>query len=621
MARVGDVTIVFDDGDNNGSPILSGIKGHEIQLFPGVAPYDIPYEFTPESYTDVNGKIHLSITLYGLTMGVVYQARIHSVNAIGDGKDLIINNIMPHTKPKAPTITSITPGNGSLTVAFTDASYNPGLPIDKYQYSIDGGTTYTELGNITSPFIINGLTNGTQYTVTLESGDSDGYSADSVPVIATPSTVPSAPTITSIDPSNASLTINFTAPINTGGAAISNYAYSTNGGTSVVAISPSNTSSPITITTQSIPPRSPLVNGDPYSVKIYAINVNGTGAASNAVNCTPGNDAPGLIYGLPSDNAAYVYFTAGTGTVTNYQYSTDGGSTWNVLSPADTNSPVYIPGLTNDTPINIQLQAIKSAGNSSASNSITVTPSNPSVPVETLLYDPNNSSSYSGTGTVVTNIGNYGTMTGTKSSDVGWVDGNGAASARKVFNFVNGPNSSTTSYITYGAFDFGSNFTISAWVYPVNNNGSTSYNINGILSNVGAGANTSGFKVAWNGWLSSNLIMLLEAGGGAPITWGTNSSANNTVTVGAWQYLTYAFDKSNRRIIFYKNGVPTTQSGAGITTTANIDTSNPSFFIGAYVGPSYGMRGQLGLIKVFNSTLNAAQVLTDFNNTKADFGL
>ena len=117
--------------------------------------------------------------------------------------------------------------------------------------------------------------------------------------------------------------------------------------------------------------------------------------------------------------------------------------------------------------------------------------------------------------------------------------------------------------------------------------------------------------------MSSDLIMLFEAGGTGG--WGTNACANNTVTVGAWQYLTYAFDKSNRRIIFYKNGVPTTQSV--ITTSANIDTSNPSFYIGAYVGASYGMRGQLGLIKVFNSTLNAGQVLTDYNTKCAEFGL
>jgi hypothetical protein len=47
------------------------------------------------------------------------------------------------TAPNAPTISSVTAGNGSLTVAFT-AGTDGGSAITNYKYSTDG-TTYTAL--------------------------------------------------------------------------------------------------------------------------------------------------------------------------------------------------------------------------------------------------------------------------------------------------------------------------------------------------------------------------------------------------------------------------------------------------------------------------------------------
>ncbi|NBT49674.1 MAG: hypothetical protein EBT07_18045, partial [Actinobacteria bacterium] len=46
------------------------------------------------------------------------------------------------TAPAAPTINSITPGNGSLSVAFTAGS-DGGSAITNYKYSTDGGSTFT----------------------------------------------------------------------------------------------------------------------------------------------------------------------------------------------------------------------------------------------------------------------------------------------------------------------------------------------------------------------------------------------------------------------------------------------------------------------------------------------
>jgi hypothetical protein len=92
-------------------------------------------------------------------------------------------------------------------------------------------------------------------------------------------TAPTAPTITGITPGDTTLSVAFTAPSSDGGAAITNYKYSTDDGSTWTAVSPAATTSPILI--------SGLTNGTPYQVKILAVNSVGDGAPSDAVSGTP----------------------------------------------------------------------------------------------------------------------------------------------------------------------------------------------------------------------------------------------------------------------------------------------------------------------------------------------
>jgi hypothetical protein len=447
----------------------------------------------------------------------------------------------------------------------------------------------------------------------IKAANINGYGLPSNMLSGIPSTTPSAPTITSITPRNASLTVNFTSPVNNGGDSILNYAYSTDNGTSWLSCNPPDITSPITITTLSSDGSTPLTNGTTYSVRINAANINGYGSSySNMITGTPQQvtiTVPTLTYILPGNGEIYVYFTAGSGTILNYDYTTDDGNTYTSFSPSITTTPVCITGLTNGNEYTIKLRSNTTDGNSGWSNSLSATPINQSVPAEWLFYDPNDASSYNGSGTSVFNIGNYGTMTGTKHSNVGWQNGSGSI-VRKVFNF---PGTNYANHISFGSFDFSSNFTISTWVYP-----SYKGSINGILSNVGPNVGTQGFKAAWNTWSqtgTADRVMLFESGGSSE--WVVPGTVQNVVTFGEWQYLTYAFHKKDKRVIFYKNGIP--MSVGSITTATNVVASNP-FYIGSYYGGSYAMKAEMGLLKVFNSTLDAGQVLRDFNNTKGSFG-
>lgn len=90
-------------------------------------------------------------------------------------------------------------------------------------------------------------------------------------------TVPNAPAITSTYDSFTSIDVYFTLDFD-GGSAVTNYQYSLNNGVSYTAFSPTQTTSPLSITG--------LTQGTTYAIKIRALNAIGTSSASNTVSAT-----------------------------------------------------------------------------------------------------------------------------------------------------------------------------------------------------------------------------------------------------------------------------------------------------------------------------------------------
>jgi hypothetical protein len=189
------------------------------------------------------------------------------------------------------------------------------------------------------------------------------------------SSSPSAPTSLSATAGNGQATISFTAGSN-GGSAITNYKYSLDG-TTYTALSPTDATSPVTITG--------LTNGTSYSISLKAVNSSGDSAASAAVSVTPSTtpSAPTSLTATAGNSQATISFTAGSNggsAITNYKYSLD-GTNYTALSPTDATSPVTITGLTNGTSYSIYLKAVNANGDSSASAAVSVTPSTtPSAP-------------------------------------------------------------------------------------------------------------------------------------------------------------------------------------------------------------------------------------------------
>jgi hypothetical protein len=434
---------------------------------------------------------------------------------MGDGTESSTVTGTPITTPNAPTSLSGTSGNSSVTISFTPPINNGGAAITNYQYSVDGGSSFTAFSPSTtaSPVTITGLTNGTAYSIQLKAVNAAGAGPASSSVVTTPATTPDAPTALSSTPSNTALSIAFTPPTNTGGSAITNYKYSTNNGSSYSAFSPAVTTSPVSITG--------LSNGTAYSVKLKAVNIMGDGTESSTITGTPVTtpNAPTSLSGTSGNSSATISFTPptndGGAAVTNYQYSINGGTSFTAFSPATTASPVTITGLTNATAYTIQLKAVNEAGAGSASASVTVTPT-AFIPLA---------------GSLAFNTGNY------LKASPGMAVGSGA-------------------------------YTIECWFYNNSSWGTVSPNFNALLGCM-VNSETNGLNLEF---VDDRTILTDRNGGGLRVTYGFGSA----ISLNAWHHFALVRNSSFIETAFI-DGVKATSAGGIIGASGGQQTNSQDY--------------------------------------------
>ncbi|MFM9226781.1 MAG: fibronectin type III domain-containing protein, partial [Actinomycetota bacterium] len=312
------------------------------------------------------------LVITGLANGSSYTVVLRAVNVNGGGTSSNAVAAIPGVPPSAPTISSVSTADTTLSVVFSAPASNGSIAITNYEYSTDGNTwTARTPASTASPLVITGLANGTSYTVRIRAVNPAGSGASSSSASGTPSRTPDAPTIDSIEPSSGRLRVSYTAPTFNGGATITNYEYSTDNGTTWTALNPVNTSGSFSITS--------LVNARTYTVRVRAVNLRGAGTASAAVDATPATTpgAPTISGIIPSNGRLDVAFVPGAdggATPTNYQWSTDDGTTWVTRSPAAITSPMPITGLANGTTYAVRIRSVNSQGAGGASAASDGTP-------------------------------------------------------------------------------------------------------------------------------------------------------------------------------------------------------------------------------------------------------
>jgi len=503
---------------------------------------------------------------------------------------------------------SCSQGQGAVIESFTVEFTPPpaSSKVTAYQLISTDGTI--NIMSTTAPISIpsGSFVYGTTYQFIVFAFNAEGPSVESaLSNNITPLRFPDPPSAVSATPGDTSVTIRFTPPVVTGGSPITEYTVYTSN--DIPPTTGTADGSPIVVTG--------LTNGTPYTFRVTATNNVGSSFYSDAVTATPNPvitpDAPVINYTLTDDGAGWIYFTEGNvhgATLTKYQY--DIGDGYVDLS-LPLQSPFQITSLTNGTTYTVIMRAVTADTNSADSASATLTPNSAAAPTVTWEMDPSNNACYSGSGTNVYFVGTGAPGVGTIRGSLGTTI---ATPGGRVFNFTG------TQYISFLKFNLipsgHTSITVSAWIKP-----SDKFSINTLLANGPANANTPGFKMAWNSWQSRNRNYIFEHGSGTtnPASgWSVPSSSSNAIVNGVWQFITYAFNNSAQRIIFYHNGLPIIMGS--IHTSPNVDM-NRTFNIGAYINGGYSPNMLLADLRMFTSELNAAQVMQDYLATKARYGL
>ena len=369
------VDIYFTTPNNNGNTITR----YEYSLYGGSAPINTIELASNNHYTVI-----------GLTNGITYNVAVRAVNARGAGDWSTPVSATPYTNPNAP-IVKLESLSGAFRIYF-DTPYNGGVPITHYQYTLNGGDSFTQfmVTDSSNSFIVSGV-DGTPYTVSVRTFNANNRnSVWSAPATIVPFSVPLSPILRTADAGIGAIPITFSASTYNGGNTISRYEYSTNAGNSFVTMglpTTVNANGYITyeITYQSTGSgNTPLVNGTSYTIQLRAVNARGPSTSpSGSITVIPFNlpDPPTLLSATPNNSIIDVAFSApasdGGNPIVGYEYSINGGTSYATVNNIDITAQQLqftVTGLENGNVFSVSVRSRNSRGVSNPSNTIEAIP-------------------------------------------------------------------------------------------------------------------------------------------------------------------------------------------------------------------------------------------------------
>ena len=356
---------------------------------PGITHYLISSEITdgsgdppPDKLVSAGSRTKMKAGVTSLTNGTEYTFTVQAA-AVSGGQTVVaglgasVNATPAVNVPAAPTNLIATPGDGRVRVTWD----NPrNITIRKYQYSTDGGTTFNHMnrsGRSTTSFTFENLDNGEPYTLAIRASNLSGESAP-----ATVTAIPGWPAPTNLvaAPDSGRIVLQW----DTGDPGIAHYlvSYRAIGFASPWTPSPqlvvaagSETKTQAEITS--------LNNSFIYIFRVQAAEVSGSEAevagASSSVVAWPTvavPAAPTNLTATPGDGRVSVTWDHPDNiTIRKYQYSTDGGTTFNHMNRSNQNTTSFtFKNLTNGTEYQLAIRASNLSGES-APATVTATPS------------------------------------------------------------------------------------------------------------------------------------------------------------------------------------------------------------------------------------------------------
>jgi len=201
-------------------------------------------------------------------MGIVFgSGSFRTVGTFGT----ILHALAPPIAPPNPQNLAAIGGNNQVTLNWSTVTgatyYNLYMSSASGQFGNDADATVTD-----TTYQVHNLINGTPYYFIVRAGNPGGLSTESNEALATPATVPAAPTHISAVAGDGQATVAFTAPTDNGGSAITGYEVTAAPGNAVYF----GLSSPIVV--------AGLSNGTSYTFTVKAINAAGSSLFSTASN-------------------------------------------------------------------------------------------------------------------------------------------------------------------------------------------------------------------------------------------------------------------------------------------------------------------------------------------------
>ncbi len=337
------------------------------------------FEHRIVGWSDIEGSTGATTShaLTGLANGVQESVAVRAVN---DGAAGLPDNAS--ATPRAAAAAPLAPRNlsavqtaaGEVRLEWRPSDYP--LNVTRYEYSTDDGSNWIGVSgsdSTTASGFVSSLAAGT-HTFTIRAGNSadDGGSshARSVTIVAAPPTAPTA-----LDPyvgdRQAQLRWSFSGDQDL----ISGFQYQVRSG-GVFGNDWTDVPGGTATTSHSV---TGLTNDTSHSFRVRAVNGAIGSAASNEVSRLPtaARSTPASPRGLAGaqvgvGRVALTWSAASQPlTVTGYQYTDDGGSTWIDIPDSDSSTASYtVSGLTAVSSSDFAVRAVNSFGRSGSSNSV-----------------------------------------------------------------------------------------------------------------------------------------------------------------------------------------------------------------------------------------------------------
>ena len=356
------VTVDWSVPDNGGSAII------DYKVYRGTTPGGESFLST----VGINNYVDDAVT-----NGVTYYYKVSAVNAVGEGPISNEQNATPVSVPGAPTIISATPANAQVKLVWSAPTDDGGSPITHYKVyrlTLPGEMDLLVTLGAVLDYTDNAVTNGLTYYYIVSAVNSVGEGPQSNEASATPNpvaTLPSAPHGLTAIANDSKVVLNWSAPINNGGAAITNYKVyrgTASGGETLLT----TLGNVLTYTNTG------LTNGQIYWYKVSAVNSVGEGPQSNEASATPNPvatlpSAPQLFVDQASiPRALDLHWSApssnGGTAITNYRVYRLGDPDWILLTTLGNVTGYEDYNLVSGDIYDYRVSAVNSAGEGALSN-------------------------------------------------------------------------------------------------------------------------------------------------------------------------------------------------------------------------------------------------------------